>query len=111
MDEAGVKPAMLTLRSAEFVTMVTGAPLRSPATRASALECPPAHCEYWLAMRVASVGAGAEAAMALAANASEAASEAASVERRMVMVEVSLELAPLCVDAPRCISRPGPKVD
>jgi hypothetical protein len=31
--------------------------------------------------------------------------------RRMVMVEVSWELAPLCVDEPRCISRQPPKVD
>src|SRR5689334_7639803 len=96
MLEAGVKPAMLTLRSGELVTIVMGAPLRSPATRESALERLPAQSEYWLARREASVGAGAEAAIAVAANASDAASEAASVERRMVM-GASLELAPLCV--------------
>src|SRR5689334_865177 len=110
MAEAGVKPAMLTLRSGELVTMVTGEPLRRPATSASALERLPAHSEYSLVRREASV-AGAAAAMALAANASEAASEAASVVRVIVMAEVSLELAPPYVDEARRISRPAPKVD
>src|SRR5690348_16713205 len=103
---------MLTRRSGELVTIVTGPPLRSPATIDSALERPPAQSEYSLVMRVASVaGAGAEAAIALAAQASEAASEAASMERVVVMAEVSLELAPPYVDDARSISRPPPKVD
>src|SRR5437764_767010 len=100
---------MLTLRSRPLVTIVIGAALRRPATSDSALECPPAHSEYWFERREASVG-GADAAMALAARASEAAREAASIVRRIVM-EVSFRVPPLCVAPPPRISRLAPKVD
>src|ERR1700759_5705734 len=103
MADAGVKPAMLTLRARRLVTIVRGAPLRRPATRDSALEWPPAHSAYWLERREGS-GGGADAAMAVAAKASEAAREAASVVRRIV-IGVSFRLAPLCVARPPPISR------
>src|SRR3982751_780321 len=76
---------MLTLRSAPLVTSVTGVPVRRPATSASALDCPPAHWAYCPARRDPSV-CGAVAAMALAANAREAASDAASARVRCIAV-------------------------
>src|SRR5260221_2420936 len=93
MGAEGVKPAMLTVRSEPLVTIVTGAPLRRPATSESALALPPAHSAYCDERRVASV-AGAGAAIALAATASEAASDAASA--RVFMWAVSFLMAPLC---------------
>src|SRR3954451_4897306 len=76
---------MLTLRSAPLVTSVTGVPVRRPATSASALDCPPAHCAYCPARRDPSV-CGAVAAMAVAASAREAASDAASARVRCIAV-------------------------
>src|SRR5438477_6096566 len=68
---------MLTLWSAPLVTMVIGEPLRRPVTSASAFALPPTQSLYCDVRRAVSM-AGAVAAIALAATAREAASEAAS---------------------------------
>ena len=81
----GVNPAMLTLWSLPLVTMVIGEPLRSPVMSASALGLPPAQSVYCVISRAVS-DAGAVAAIALAARASAAASDAASARGFMIAV-------------------------
>src|SRR5258708_3982709 len=107
MGAEGVKPARLTARSEPLVTSVIGAPLRRPATSESAFDLPPAHSEYCDERRVASV-AGADAAIALAAKASEAASDAASAREFMWAVSF-LDGSTMLRNAPR-FSRLGPRV-
>src|SRR5258708_10690786 len=104
MDAEGVTPAMLTLGSAPLVTSVIGAPLRRPATSASALDLPPAHSEYWEVRRVAAVR-GAEAAMAL--DAANAASETARA--RYAFMVVSSCVPPLCAAIHERLDRPHPR--